>query len=206
MRVSQKLSGLFAIVIASGCAPLTVSAQTPGQNQVPGVPSTYFPGGNEVRTRGTPIEVEHRGKVVTHDDVMGMEFDRQYFIKNLRELGQFGKALSQRHEARNLTSEQLGKDCKAIGKRARTIRSRWPYNKKMPKDGSPGFSIESPAGFDPAIQGLTKLVVDFIDNPILTSKIALDVADMARAENDLAAIISLSKLIEEKAKDYKINP
>jgi hypothetical protein len=206
MRVWQELFGLFAIMIASVCAPLTVSAQTPGQNQVPGVPSTYFPGGNEVRTRGTPIEVEHRGKVVTRDRVMEMEFDRQYFIKNLLELGQFSKALRQRHEARNLTSEQLGKDCKAIGKRARTIRSRWSYNYKIPKDGSPGFSIDSPAGFDPAIQRLTKLVVDFLDNPTLTNKTAIDVADLARAKNDLAAIISLSKLIEEKAKDYKINP
>lgn len=207
MRVWQALFGLSAIMIASAHAPLTVSAQTPGQNQSPGVPPTSYPSGNipAPKTRGEPIRVERRVKVVTREDIMVMEFDRQYFIKNLRELGEFGVALQQRHKARNLTAEQLGKDCKTIGKRAKTIRSKWPYSNKIPKEGDPGFSIESPAGYDSAIQGLTKLVVDFLENPVLSSKKTLDVGDLARAEKDLVAIISLSKLIEVKAKDYS-NP
>ena len=191
---------LSLVLLGQGFSLIGYAQQVNPPGVIPGVPSTYPTPTGAPRTE--PIRIERKTETVKPEERVAREEARRQYVKKLRELGQISAALLQEHQSGRLTSTQLEKDVKAVGQRARSVRSSWLYGKKSPPESEINEKLVSAADYDLALRALAKLANDFLNNPAITNRTTLDLNEVKRAETDLGSIIFLCKMIEEKAKGY----
>jgi hypothetical protein len=195
----QRGSLFFGVFTVMLIFPQTGRPQDPKPEGVPGIPSTRP---NPRPQAAQPIKIDRPVDGVKTADLMNKEARRQLFIKYLRDLRRISSDLEKEHTSGSLDTARLAKSSKEIGKKARMIQSSWSYSRKSPPGSEIRDSINKPVDYDLAIRALAKLVREFLDNPALADKSRVDVAQIAKAEIDLGTIISISKMIEEKAAGY----
>jgi len=127
---------------------------------------------------------------------------RQVFAKNFRELQLLGYELLREHEAGQLQPPHLAKEAKSIHKRAKTLRSLLELGEHQSSPTEIIGSLATPQEFDSSIRRLSRLIYSFAHNPVHQSGKVFNTTEAARARTDLATIITLSKVIESKAKSY----
>jgi len=130
---------------------------------------------------------------------------QQQFTKNFRDIQLLGQGLLREHESKKLTPKRLRNDSRSINKCAKTLRTLMALG-DMASKTEVNKKIESAHDYDQSIRRLSKLIRDFANNPIHQSSKVFNTDLAERAQTDLLAIIDLSKLIEGKARSYRIIP
>ena len=130
---------------------------------------------------------------------------QQQFTKNFRDIQLLGQGLLREHESRSLTPKRLKNDSRLINKCAKTLRQLMALG-EMASKTEISKKIESPHDYDQSIRRLSKLIRDFANNPIHQNNKVFNTDLAERAQTDLLAIIDLSKMIEGKARSYRIIP
>ncbi len=126
---------------------------------------------------------------------------RQQFTKNFHDLQVVGQGLLREHEAKRLTSKRLAKDVRSINKSAKTLRSLMALG-NLAEETKLDKEVDTPEEFDESIRRLSKLIWDFAHNPVHQNSKVFNADLAARAQTDLLTIINLSKVIENRARDY----
>jgi hypothetical protein len=126
---------------------------------------------------------------------------RQQFNKNFREIQILGQGLLREHEAKRLNAKRLAKDVRSINKSAKTLRSLIALG-DLAVETKIDRVINTPEDFDESIRKLAKLIWDFAHNPVHQNSKVFNTDHAERAQTDLLTIINLSKVIEERARDY----
>jgi hypothetical protein len=126
---------------------------------------------------------------------------RQQFNKNFREIQILGQGLLREHEAKRLNSKRLAKDVRSINKSAKTLRSLIALG-DLAVEIKIDKAINTPEEFDESIRKLAKLIWDFAHNPVHQNSKVFNTDHAERAQTDILTIINLSKVIEERARDY----
>jgi len=130
---------------------------------------------------------------------------QQQFTKNFRDIQLLGQGLLREHESKSLTPKRLKNDSRLINKCAKTLRQLMALG-EMASKTEISKKIESPHDYDQSIRRLSKLIHDFANNPIHQNNKVFNTDLAERAQTDLLAIIDLSKMIEGKARSYRIIP
>lgn len=128
-------------------------------------------------------------------------YTRQQFQKNFRDLQTVTQGLLRDHEAARLTPQQLNKAVKTINKCAKTLRTMMALG-SLAKPTEFNRGLRDARQFDAALRRLSKLVWDFAHNPVHQSSKVFNTDQAERAQTDLLAIISLTKILESEAKAY----
>ena len=134
------------------------------------------------------------------DQARQRNYVRQQFAKDFRDLQHTSIGLLREHEKGRLTGTRLARDVKTINRCAKSLRHLMALGELPPLPDEE--EIDSAREFDQSIRRLSRVVYSFAHNPLHQNSKVFDLKHAARAQSDLAAIISLSKSLENQARGY----
>lgn len=134
------------------------------------------------------------------DQARHRNYVRQQFAKDFRDLQHTSIGLLREHEKGRLTGARLARDVKTINRCARSLRHLMALGELPPLPDEE--EIHSAREFDQSIRRLSRVVYSFAHNPLHQNSKVFDLKHAARAQSELAAIISLSKSLENQARGY----
>lgn len=140
------------------------------------------------------------GQMMTEKD-RERAYLRQQFARHFKAIQESSNSLVRAHDKKSLTVSQLSREVKSINRSAKSLRTMLALG-ELATPQEQKTDLASPEDFDRAIQRLASLIWDFSHNPIHQNSKVFNTRLAARAQTDLASIISISKAIAENSAKY----